>query len=130
MSWDFREGNLPGTLVSHPHPFCFGRRGAGQGRGAVGICFHTPDPLGGGRASPERAAGPGGPDASGIPGGQWQMGSVGRVCVPVTKAQTSNTKCWCQTKANIEVDPWEEEGSKEKGFGEKLLALWLLRLTA
>lgn len=76
----------------------------------MGTGFHTPDPLGGGRASLERAVGPGGSDTSGILGGQWQMGTVGWVCMPTTKAQTSNTKYWCQTKTNIKVDPWEEEG--------------------
>lgn len=59
--------------------------------------------------------------------GKWAPG--GCVCVLTTKAQTSNTRYQYQTKANIKVDLSEEVGQKEKGFGEKLLALWLLRLT-
>lgn len=42
------------------------------------------------------------------------MGTVGSVCVPGTKAQTSNTRYWSQTKADTEVDPLEEEGERKR----------------
>ena len=87
-----------------PTPSCFGSGGWGLGQDVAMWEFASIHWVPWWRALRGQ-----GSDASGIPGGQWQMGTVGCVCVPMTKAQTSNTRYWSQTKANIEVDPLEKE---------------------
>lgn len=63
--------NLQAVFVSHPHSVLQEKEGRSEPGWDVEpweLASPTPDPLGGGRASPRGAAGPGGPDASGIPG--------------------------------------------------------------